>query len=262
MPRHLHYVEPYFGGGQVFFLRDPRDPRLWWDGPTSDGSKVNGVSEVINDIDGDLMNFYAVLKDPELFARLQDLLDLTLFSEAEWRAAGELISGASGDRVRRAAALFTYVRQSMSGRRDTFAPAVRTRLRGGRNDGVNAWWGAVDQLRAVHQRLRNARIICRPALDVIDSEDTPGTLFYLDPPYLHETRTATEVYQFEMTEGDHRELLDRLPSVKGKVILSGYPSRLYDAALADWTRDTFDLPNNAAGGKSKDRKTEVLWCNF
>lgn len=263
MPRHLHYVEPFFGGGQVFFLRDPGDPRLWWDGPTSDGSKAEGVSEVLNDIDDKLMNFYAVLKDPEAFARLRDLLELTLFSEAEWEAAGESISGPSGDSVERAAALFTSVRQSMSGRRGTFSPTTRTRLRGGRNADVNAWWTAVEGLQDVHERLRNARVICKPALGVIRSEDTPGTLFYCDPPYLHATRTARDVYgSHEMTDADHLELLQALRRVQGKVMLSGYPSELYDRELAGWTRHAFDLANHAAGGKAKARETEVVWCNF
>jgi DNA adenine methylase len=262
MPRHLHYVEPYFGGGQVLFRRDPADARLWWDGLTSDGRKADGVSEVVNDIDGDLMNFYAVLKDPESFDRLRHLLGLTLHSEAEWQAASQLLSGGAGDPVERAAGLFVTCRQSLSGRKDTFAPTVRTRLRGGRNDGVNGWWNAVDGLRAAHERLRDVKVLCRPAVEVIRSEDTPATLFYLDPPYLHETRTAREVYEHEMTEADHRRLLGALLAVKGKVILSGYPSALYGSTLAGWTRRELDLPNNAAGGRAKRRMTEVLWCNF
>jgi DNA adenine methylase len=90
-----------------------------------------------------------------------------------------------------------------------------------------------------------------------------ATLFYLDPPYPHETRTAKSAYgRFEMSEADHRELLRVLLGVKGKVMLSGYPSPLYDTALAGWTRHTFDMPNHAAGGETKGRETEVLWCNF
>ena len=101
-----------------------------------------------------------------------------------------------------------------------------------------------------------------PALDVIVSEDKPSTFFYLDPPYLHDTRASKDVYEFEMTEADHRELLRVLKACKGKVMLSGYPSGLYDRELAGWNRHTFDLPNNAAGGREKGRETEVLWCNF
>jgi DNA adenine methylase len=263
MPRHLHYVEPFCGGGQVFFARDPKDPRYFWDGPISDGRRADGVSEVLNDLNGDLMNFYAVLKGPALFALLRHRLDLTLFSEGEWQAARDRLAAPGGDPVARAADLFTLCRQSLSGRMTSLAPTVRTRLRGGRNDGVNAWWAAIDGLEAVHRRLQDARALCRPALEVIRQEDTPATLFYLDPPYLHQTRAATRVYgRFEMAEADHRELLDTLPRVRGKVILSGYASDLYDKALAGWHRHTRDLPNNAAGGQTKRRMTEVLWCNF
>jgi DNA adenine methylase len=262
MPPHLHYVEPFFGGGQVLFCRDPQDRRLWWTGTTSDGRKADGVSEVINDLNGNLMNLYAVLKDPEAKDRLVQRLELTLHSEWEWNAARDLLAGPAGDPVARAAALFTSNRQSLSGRMQGFAPTVRTRLRGGRNDGVNAWWNAVGGLEAVHHRLRDVKVLNRPALEVIKSEDGPATLFYCDPPYLHETRTAPKVYAHEMTDADHRELLAVLAQVKGMVILSGYASALYDTALAGWTRHTMEVPNNAAGGRTKREMTEVLWCNF
>ena len=81
-------------------------------------------------------------------------------------------------------------------------------------------------------------------------------------PDLDATRTATEVYDHEMSEGGHRELLDVLLACQSKVILSGYANDLYDEVLARWTREEFNLPNNAAGGKKKGRETEVLWCNF
>jgi DNA adenine methylase len=82
------------------------------------------------------------------------------------------------------------------------------------------------------------------------------------PCYLHETRATTDAYAHEMTVAEHRELLQVLRQCDGKVILSGNPSALYDGALADWNRHAFDLANNAAGGKTKNRETEVLWCGF
>jgi DNA adenine methylase len=91
----------------------------------------------------------------------------------------------------------------------------------------------------------------------------PWSLFYADPPYPHGTRMAPRAYgPFEMTEADHRDLLDVLRQVKGKVMLSGYPNPLYDGALSGWTRHTFDIANHASGNKTKGRETEVLWCNF
>jgi DNA adenine methylase len=263
MPPHLHYVEPFFGGGQVLFARDPADRRLWWTGPTSDKRRTDGVSELINDIDADLMNFYAVVRDHEAFDRLQHRLSLTLFSESEWEAAGALLAGKAADPVERAAALFIRVRQSRQALKKDFVTPVRSRLRGGRHDHVNAWLGAVDGLQAVHERLQDVIVLCRPALDVIRTEDTEATLFYCDPPYVPGTRTARKAYgPHEMSDADHQQLLDALRQCKGKVMLSGYPSRLYDEALAGWTRHTDDKPNNASGAKVKGRETEVVWCNF
>jgi len=127
---------------------------------------------------------------------------------------------------------------------------------------VSAWLSAIDGLPAVHARLRRVAIENRDAIELIATVDRPGTLFYLDPPYLHETRSATEVYAHEMTPSDHERLLTALLSCQGKVMLSGYPSPLYDNILRGWTRHTKDVANHSAGGKSKDRKTECLWCNF
>jgi DNA adenine methylase len=264
MPPHLHYVEPYAGGLAVLLKRDPTDRRLWWPGMTSDGRKPDGVSEVVNDLNSDLMNFYAILRDPVLFEQLRRCLHLTLHAEREWENARDVLErGGVAGPVERAAAMFVFNRQSRQGLMKDFVTPVRTRLRGGRSDPVNAWWNAVDGLEAVHRRLQNVLVLNRPALDVIRSEDTPATLFYLDPPYLQETRAAKDAYgRYEMTEADHRALLRVLLGVKGKVMLSGYPSPLYDSVLAGWTRHTFDLPNNAAGGATKGRETEVLWCNF
>jgi DNA adenine methylase len=100
-------------------------------------------------------------------------------------------------------------------------------------------------------------------LDVIRQQDGPQTLFYLDPPYLHETRSTTKEYgEHEMNEEAHAELLNAINNCKGNVMISGYRSELYDDWLGGWTRHDFDLPNNAAAGKTKERETEVLWCNF
>jgi DNA adenine methylase len=122
--------------------------------------------------------------------------------------------------------------------------------------------GAPSRGWGVHERLKDAKVLNKPALDVIRTEDTPATLFYLDPPYLPDTRTAREVYTHEMSASDHRKLLELLRGVRGKVMLSGYANPLYDGLLHDWARHDFELPNNAAGGAKKRRMIECVWCNF
>jgi DNA adenine methylase len=243
MQKHVHYVEPFFGGGQVLLRKNPE-----------------GVSEVANDINADLMTFWSVLKDKKLFPDFQRIVEATPFAEPEFEAAEDAL--ASPDPVQRAVGFFVRCRQSLAGRMDTFTGVTKTRTRRGMNNEVSAWLSAIEGLKAVHERLKRVLLLNRPALDVIAKQDGPHTLFYCDPPYLHQTRAATRVYAHEMTMADHVDLLQALRNCKGKVMLSGYPSTLYDQTLTGWTRDTYSIANHAAGGDTKARETEVLWCNF
>ena len=97
----------------------------------------------------------------------------------------------------------------------------------------------------------------RPALELIEMHDDEGTLFYLDPPYLPETRDARSDYNFEMTVEDHQELLTAIKGIKGKVILSGYQSAMYADTLNDWR--VVQKETHAEGAR---QRTEVLWMNF
>lgn len=133
------------------------------------------------------------------------------------------------------------------------------------NEQASAWLNAVEGLPAVHARMMRVAVLNRPALQVIHSQDEPDTLFYCDPPCLHQTRTARRVYgsdPFKMSERDHVELLDVLRRCRGKVMLSGYRCKLYDSALTDWARHDFELPSNAAAGSSNRRMVDSVWCNF
>jgi DNA adenine methylase len=253
MPPHLHYVEPYFGGGAVLLARMPEEPSLFL-------QPHKGVSEVVNDINGRLINFWRVLQDEEKFQHFRRRVEATPLARAEWAKAHGHVNGQ--DPVADAVAFFVDCRQSLAGRMTSFTAVTRTRTRRQMNGNASEWLSAVEGLPAVNARLCRVVIEEMPALDLLRREDTTDTLFYCDPPYLHETRVSTDAYAFEMTEDDHRALLQVFLACKGKVMLSGYPSSLYDQALSAWTRHTFDLPNNAAGGSEKARETEVLWCNF
>jgi DNA adenine methylase len=256
MPPHLHYVEAFFGGGAVLFARDPDDPALF----AGDVAHLRGVSEVVNDVNGRLINFWRVLQDPVLFQQFYRAVEAIPLARAEWKKAHHHEYGQ--DSLADAVAFFVDARQSRSGLMQGYTPLTRNRTRRQMNGNVSEWLGAVEGLPAIHARLRRVVIENLPALELIQREDTPRTCCYCDPPYLHVTRTATQAYCYEMTETDHQALLAVLLRCKGKVMLSGYPSELYDRTLAGWTRHTFDVPNNAAGGDSKNREIEVLWCNF
>jgi DNA adenine methylase len=245
MPPHLQYVEPFAGGLAVLLAKDPED-----------------VAEVVNDLNGDLTNFWRVLQDVAAFERFYRIVEAVPFSETEWTEAVACLA-VKTDPVPRAVAFFIACRQSLAGRLKGFATLTPTRTRRGMNEQVSAWQTAVAGLPTVHRRLLRVAVRHGDALDVICQQDNAATVFYCDPPYPHQTRTSTDAYgAFEMTEDDHRRLLALLRTVQGKVILSDYPSPLYDGLLADWNHHDFDVPNHASGGKSKRRMTERLWCNF
>ncbi len=270
MPPHLQYVEPYAGGLSVLLARDPL--RNWLIDDTwklKHGDKVpsglRGCSEVVNDIDGELINFWVTLQGKLTFEWLQELCEKTSFSQHEWEGARRKLSdGGMHSSVLQAWWFFIHCRQSLAGRMDTFAPLSKTRTRRGMSEQASAWLNAIDGLPAVHARLKRVVILNDDALDVIRKQDGPETLFYCDPPYLPETRTAEDVYKHEMTKDQHTDLLFLLSRIKGKFILSGYLSELY----SDWARTygfyrrDFEIANNASGALTKPRMTELAWMNF
>jgi DNA adenine methylase len=220
-----------------------------------------------------LINFWRVLQKPEDFEAFRQRIELTPFSQVEFEDAlssnpntstvSEKID-TSASRIERAVRFFILARQSRQGLMKDFATLSRNRTRGRINEQVNAWLGVIEGLPDVHQRLRNVVILNQSACDVIRKQDGANTLFYCDPPYVHETRSTTGEYAFEMTEAQHRELLDVLAGITGKFMLSGYPSNLYRhwEVQHGWNRHEFLIDNKASSGKVKETKTECLWCNF
>ena len=273
MPPHLHYVEPFFGGGGILLARDP--DRDWMAiGDEKLSAAEQGSSEVVNDLHGELINFWRVLQDAEDFEVFRQRIELTPFSAAEFEEALQHSRAAEPERatdpdsetspVERAVQFFILARQSRQGLMRDFATLSRNRTRSRINEQVSAWLNVVEGLPDVHRRLRNVVILNQPATVVIRRQDGPKTLFYCDPPYVHETRATTGEYAFEMTEEEHVELLKTLSRIQGKFMLSGYPSDLYTRWEQEqgWKRHEFLIDNKAASGKVKEKKTECLWCNF
>jgi DNA adenine methylase len=130
------------------------------------------------------------------------------------------------------------------------------------NEQASAWMTAVKGLPSVAARLQRVVILNDDAIEVIRREDGRRTLFYLDPPYVHDTRSATGDYQFEMSLDQHRELVEAIQQCEGKVLLSGYPNELYDRELQHWNRTDFEIDNKASSAKQKRIMTERVWMNF
>lgn len=245
-PPHIHYVEPYFGGGSVLLQK----PLEW----------VNGHSEVVNDINGELMNFWESLRKRDRFDEFCREVSAIPFSEGafSWTQNKGL------DPVHRAVVFFVKYRQSRQGLGKDFATLSRNRTRRGMNEQVSSWLTAIDGLPEIHERLKRVVILSNDALKVIRSQDGPNTLFYLDPPYIHKSRETTGEYEFEMDEPDHCDLLETISHINGKFILSGYKSDIYDEweRANGWRRVDIEIDNKASGRSIKEIKTERLWMNF
>lgn len=242
---YLHYVEPFFGGGAVMLANDPE-----------------GISEVANDLNGRLAEFWGTIQCETSFNQFLRVVQAVPFSKREFDAASEISPHCSS--MNGAVAFFIACRQSLSGRMDSFAGISRTRTRQGMNEQVAAWLSCIEGLPEVHARLKRVLILNKPALEVIRSEDGPRTLFYLDPPYLHETRATTGEYEHEMSNEQHKELLITINSIEGRFLLSGYRSEMYDewAFQSNFARHDFAIDNKSAGGKTKRKMIECVWTNF
>ena len=250
MPAHTHYVEPYFGAGSVLFAKG-----------------CEGVSEVINDANHELVNFWMVLRDPILRVRFQQEITFMPFSEYEFEDATcpPLMPRLAPPDIKAAVRFFVKYRQSRQGLGKEFATLSRTRVRRGMNEQVSAWLSAIDGMAEACDRLVRVVIMCRNAIDVIREQDGPQTLFYLDPPYLRGTRGAGGEYgEHEMSDGDHEDLLGVLSEASGKFMLSGHRSLMYDerATACGWHRQDFQIDNKASSAKKKEIRTECVWFNF
>lgn len=241
MPKHVHYVEPFFGGGSVL-LQKPAE----------------GISEVVNDIHQELTTFWRVLQNETDFERFKRVIDAMPFSQTEWKAS----LTTSDDPIRAAVNFFVRCRQSRAGKLNAFATLSRNRTRRRMNEQASSWMTAVDGLQQVAERLKRVVILCDDAIKVIRSQDGPATLHYLDPPYLHETRVTTADYDHEMTTDQHSELLETIDRCEGKVLISGYPNNLYDQKLRNWTVFDILIDNKASSAKNKPRMIERVWMNY
>ena len=215
--------------------------------------------ETYNDLDSELVNFFAVLRrQPDELIRE---IGLTPFSREELVTACTPTPDLGA--LERARRFYVRARQTRTGLAQTssegrWAHCVLT-SRAGMAGAVSRWLGAVEGLPAIAQRLQRVQIENAPALEVIKRYDTAKTLFYLDPPYVHGSRGDVSAYGHEMTDEDHRDLAHMLSRIEGRAVLSGYRSSLYDELFADWYR--VDAPEKLCNS-SKKKRTESLWMNF
>src|SRR5256712_10674463 len=241
LPTCHHYVEPFAGSAAVLLNREP--------------SPV----ETYNDIDGEVTNFFRVLRDRK--EKLVEQIGLTPFSREEfYRALSE--ENVAND-VERARRFFVRARQVRTGLAQTASLGrwanCKSTSRAGMSGVVSRWLGSVDALPDIALRLLRVQIENRPAIEVIRLYDSAGTLFYCDPPYVHSSRGDSKAYEFEMADAEHRELAGVLGRSKGKVAISGYRCDLTDEVYKKWRR--VDAPPKQCHSIKKLRQ-EALWLNY
>ncbi len=207
-----------------------------------------------------MVNFFKVLRDKS--DELQRAIALTPFSREEFHRAiyGSTRGIADLERARR---FYIRARQARTGLAQTATLGrwanCKNTSRAGMSGVVSRWLGGVDGLEEIGERLLRVQIENRPAVEILELYDSPTTLFYCDPPYLHSTRGDAKAYGHELMESEHVQLAETLHRLKGKVALSGYRSKLYDNLFRDWRR--YDAPAKHCHSVKQERQ-ECLWMNY
>lgn len=216
--------------------------------------KPRSYAEVYNDLDGEIVNVFAVARDrgPELL----DALRLTPFARDEFVLSYKPTSDPV-EQARRSIA------RSFMGFGSAAACGEATGFRANSNRSgttpAHDWRNYADVFATIIERLRGVVIENRPALDVIAAHDGSDTCFYVDPPYVHSTRgkrRADKGYRHELLDADHEALAEALHGVSGHVVLSGYRGPLYESLYADWQR--VDALAYADGARAR---VESLWMS-
>jgi DNA adenine methylase len=242
LPECHHYCEPFAGSAAVLMNRNP------------------SPIETYNDVDGEVVNFFRVLREEsdDLIRRI----GLTPFSREEfYHACGPLPINVAP--IERARCFFIRARQVRTGLAQTASLGrwanCKNTTRAGMSGVVSRWLGSVQSLPEIAERLLRVQIENRPALEVIELYDDKGTLFYCDPPYVHDSRGDNKAYGYEMTNAEHEALAKRLNRIKGKAAVSGYRCALYDELFDGWRR--IDAPVKKTHSVKKPRQ-ESLWINY
>ena len=243
LPDCHHYCEPFGGSAAVLLNREP------------------AMIETYNDLDGEVVNFFRVLRTEK--ERLVEAIGLTPFSREEFALACEI--DPNMESLERARRFYVRARQVRTGLAQTasigrWANCIDT-SRGGMSGVIRRWLGGVEALPEIAERLLRVQIENRPAAEVITLYDTPQTLFYCDPPYVHDTRGDNSAYGYEMTDEQHGNLAEILNSVQGMVAISNYQSEIMDRLYKPprWRKIS---GKEKVIHSTKGTRTELLWLNY
>lgn len=233
MPNHKSYLEPFFGSGAVLF------------------NKSRSMIETVNDLDMDIINFFKVVKERP--AELAEAISLTPYAREIFDNSHENHGVDEFDKALRFAIRSRMGHGFKTYQKTGFKVDIYKREK---SYCVETWNKMPEIIFEASVRLKQVQIENRPALELIKKFNYNNVLIYADPPYLLNTRGGKQ-YRYEMSEQDHIELLATLIDHKGYVILSGYPSEMYDHELHKWNKI-----EQRSYNQNGDPRTEVLWYNF
>ena len=251
LPQHQTYVEVFGGSGALLMAKHP--------------SPV----EVYNDLDEGLVNFFRVMRSPENSTRLMKLCEMTPYSRSEYIYARDHWSN-EPDEVVKAYLWYLVARWSFSARFGTMIGFDITASANHMAGRVNKWRSSIKKMPKFTERLLKVQVENRDFRDILKTYDRSTTLFYLDPPYVPETR-RDGTYVHELTLEDHYELVEILLSLQGMAVLSGYENDVYKPLVENnWDRyeyqtwswaDVRDTNNNNPEKHTREMRTEVIWTN-
>ncbi|MEM4360444.1 MAG: DNA adenine methylase [Candidatus Bilamarchaeaceae archaeon] len=228
------YAEPYAGGASLFFYRDP------------------APVEALNDINELVVNLFRCFQDRNTFEDLRHRISYTPYAKAEFARALEIIKKPNeADRVTLAWATFVAFNLTMSGKVKDALPSNWSRnflVRQGVAGTINRWLMRLAALDAWRWRLMLVQIDQRDALEFIRYWDNKDAVFYIDPPYHHDTRAEKDCYGYEVDDEHHRQLVEVLLDLKGAAVLSCYMHPVYEPLIdSGWQRIDIPTACHAAG---------------
>lgn len=240
---HTTFVDVFGGSGAVVLGKTP------------------STLDVFNDIDRGLVNFYRVLRDKDKFEELHRRISLLPFSRDVYVDYQNTHGLVCDDEIEWAMRWYYVARTSFSGRFGaSWGFAISSRSK------ISMYLSSIESLPEIHERLRTIQVERMDFRELIRAYDTENTLFYVDPPYMFETRQTKEGYKNEIEDDDHLDLIAMLLNIKGKFLLSGYESDIYNHFLGKPFRviDVKSTSANRKGGdkRADDNRQECLWKNY
>ena len=231
IPKQDVYLEPFGGSLAVLF------------------NKQRSHIETVNDLDGEIVNFFRLLRDRS--DELERMIELTPFSRSEYRAAYE----PSNDDLENARRFAVKCWMGF-GCGNLYPNGFKSGQQTNSPNPARAWSELSETLKLATERLKGVQIENLPAVELIERYNTEDVFIYADPPYLHGTR-KNYLYKYEMTDANHEELLNVLVRHPGKVLLSGYDNDMYNSMLQGWHK--VQKATRAEGGRAR---IETLWMNY